>query len=126
MQRPQFEHERGINDYDYSLDSIDEVDALAREHDIAYDYDGYGEGSGVLPSYMTDTNTILADVEFVQGLQDYLDRSSSRGFKDRYTGRKSSRQARKAASNAISFFKIVIAYKINQLIKQSQENDDDD
>lgn len=94
---PKFEHEKGVNDYDYSLFPIDEVDMIAMQHDKAYDFEGYGEGyegaNGILPGFITDVRTIEADRKLLSDIQDYLEYVTWDNYTDMYTGRKPSSEA---------------------------------
>jgi len=114
------DHERGTNDYDYSLDPIDEVDQLAMLHDQAYDFDGYGEDGGWLPSWLTDISTIEADKILVQGAKDYLKRASEFGYKDKWTGRAPSQEAIDAANDIVTWVTRIIKYKENLKYEQDR------
>jgi len=104
-----FEQGKGVNDYDYSLDPIDEVDEMARKHDQEYDFDGYGDnGSWLFPASLTDYQTIEADRGFVQELKDYIERASQEGYVDNWTEKAPSQEALDAAKTAISYFENII------------------
>jgi RHS repeat-associated protein len=98
---PFTDYDRESNPYDYSLDPIDEIDELARIHDIAYDFEGYGETGGVLPAWLTDTKTIAADKALVQGATEYLERASREGYTDKWTKRSPSQETISAANDIV-------------------------
>lgn len=88
----------GQNRFIYDgLDPIDEVDALAREHDQAY------ERAGV-EDWHSDPKGIEADKVFVQGLKEYQKRASQDGYVDKNTGRPPSKEAFIAAEKGILAF----------------------
>jgi len=93
------------NFYDFSFDPIDEVDALAKQHDLDYatipDYEGW----------FKDNRTLDADVDFVQGLDEYLKKTKDKNYIDSYTGRPPSKEAKSAAKNARTAFSIVAIKK---------------
>lgn len=94
-----------VNPYNFNIPPIDEVDALARKHDMDYDYPGYKPGG-----YLNDPKTVPMDIEFVKGLQEYLNRAKQTGYIDKYSGRPPSTEAIEAARNAIHAF-ITMALK---------------
>jgi hypothetical protein len=119
---PKLDHKRGTNDYDYSLEPVDEVDAFAKQHDKNYDFEGYGEGFSILPKWLTDERTIGADILFVSQLEAYLERAADSEYIDKYTNNKPSAKAIKSAEQAIKYFKIIIAVKLNKIIKNGGSN----
>lgn len=98
------------NAFEYSETPIDEVDALARTHDVTY------EGSGAEDFY-SDTKGLLADILFVEGLESYLDKASQEGYTDAYTKKAPSKEAINSANIAVVAFKAIIANKVDNVIK---------
>ena len=92
------------NKYTYDETPIDEVDALARTHDMSYESDNATD-------WWSDPRGLAADRAFVQGLQEYLDRASQEGYVDAVTGRAPSDEAKSAATNAIRIFNLAIKNK---------------
>jgi RHS repeat-associated protein len=112
------EHDFKNNPYDYSLSPIDEVDGIARQHDMDYEevYNKTGEYNG----WKNDINTIEADKKMIAGWEDYLERATKKGFKDKYTGKAASEEAIKAAKQGVFYFKnIIIPHK--ERLKSAQE-----
>ncbi len=103
------------NNFTYSEEPIDEVDALARTHDMAYD-------NARVKDFYSDPAGLAADIAFVQGLETYISNASKEGYKDAITGRAPSSEAIKSANIAITSFKILIANKVDNLIKQQSNN----
>lgn len=98
------------NPYDYNKGPIDEVDAIARIHDLYYDFPGY-------TNYM-DPRTWEFDQIMVQDLNDYLERASKPGYIDKYSGKPPSKEAIKAAKDARVFIGALKSKKILQIIDQ--------
>jgi hypothetical protein len=99
---PRFEEDEQptkSNPYNFNIPPVDEVDALARQHDIDYDYPGYQPGG-----FLDDPNTVPMDISFIRGLQDYLARVQQKGYVDKYTGKAPSTEAIEAARNAATAF----------------------
>jgi RHS repeat-associated protein len=90
--------------YDYSMTPIDEVDAAAKIHDQEYELENY-------QGYTEDTRTIQADKRFIRNLQRAVTRYGIKGYKDAYTKRAPSREARGAADNAIVVIDLLSKYK---------------
>ena len=106
----------GVGDYDLSVKPIDMVDALAQAHDIGEDfvnYKGYNH-----PDYTAN------DIRFVRGLEAYYEKALyDDNYKDPFTGRKPSKEAIEAASNAINLFTWKISGKksrANELLKKGE------
>ena len=102
------------NSYDYSLPPVDEVDALARQHDKAYDFPGYS-------NWKDDVNTIDADKNFIKGLERYIKRANYSNYKDIYTNRRPSEEALDAATNAYMFFKYYVIPHKEELKKEQEK-----
>ena len=117
---PRKKHKWGSNDYDYSLSPIDEVDALAKEHDKAYDFEGFGKNAFLLPAWLTDTRTIDADIVLLQGAKDYYKNATRDGYKDKYTLKPPSQEALNAAQDIIRFFPAIIGYKLSEKIESGE------
>jgi RHS repeat-associated protein len=105
------------NSFLYNERPIDEVDGLARKHDMTYEKDGAKD-------FHSDPSGLSADIAFVEGLTTYVTNASKSGYKDAITGRTPSTEAIKSANIAIKAFKILIANKIDNLIKQSNQIED--
>jgi RHS repeat-associated protein len=110
------------NPYDFSLQPVDEVDGIAKQHDM--DYEDVYKKTGKYEGWYDDINTIGADKKMVAGWKDYLKRAIQKGFKDKYTNRMASEEAIEKAQQGIWFFEnIVIPHKENlKLEKERQEN----
>lgn len=110
------EQSKAANPYDYSVAPIDEVDGLARQHDIDYDFPSYVEGT-----WDSDPNTLPADRAFVNGLRAYLARAEDENYVDSYTGRVPSTEARRAARFAITFFENYVIPKKEGIQKEQKK-----
>ena len=98
---------KGYGNYDFSLTPIDEVDAIARRHDMAEhtsDFEDYGE-----------LRWVGADITLVKEMRSYLKNAQQDGSVDEYTGKAASGEALTAAANAIGLFEDVVKSKINQI-----------
>lgn len=95
--------------YDFSKDPIDQVDALAKEHDFAYT--AFAKGYPRKMGWLTDERTLEADRTFILGLKAYLINASDKNYIDPYTGKPPSTEAIKAAQRAITAFEIVSTVK---------------
>ncbi len=98
------------NRFTYNEKPIDEVDGLAKSHDMTYDKAGAKD-------WHSDPAGLIADIALVNGLIDYVNKSSKEGYKDAITGRAPSKEAIASAKLGITLFQGVIANKIDNLIK---------
>ena len=105
------------NSFTYDLEPIDEVDALARTHDMTYDQAGATD-------FYSDPNGLAADIAFVEGLKTFVANASTDGYIDAITGRPPSTESVKSAKIAITSFTILIANKVDNLIKQSNQGEE--
>ena len=101
------------NKFTYSEKPIDEVDALARSHDMNY------EKAGVT-DFHSDPKGIPADLELISELESYLERASQKGYKDAVTGKAPSKEAITSAKRAIYGFKLLMG---NKLCEKHKEED---
>lgn len=92
------------NSFEYSESPIDQVDALARIHDMSYDAVGAED-------FHSDPKGLAADIAFVAGLKSYLEQATQEGYKDPYTNKAASREAINSARIAIVAFETIIANK---------------
>jgi len=92
------------NRFTYDETPIDEVDDLARTHDMTYD-------EARVKNFYSDPAGVAADRAFVQGLETYL-ANASRGRNDAITGRAPSSEAIKYAERAVVSFRILVVTKI--------------
>jgi RHS repeat-associated protein len=95
------------NKWTYEEKPIDEVDALARQHDMDYD-------SAEVSDWLKDPAGIPADLKFVSELSQFLDRASQKGYKDSFTGRAPSRESIESARFAMSAFMLLIDNKMQE------------
>ncbi|HRD52967.1 MAG TPA: RHS repeat-associated core domain-containing protein [Flavobacteriales bacterium] len=86
------------NRFTYEEPAIDEVDALARTHDMNYDKAGAKD-------WHSDPRGIPADLEFIEGLERYVANASQEGYVDQVTGRPPSQEAVSSAKSAATFFR---------------------
>lgn len=117
MKGPLFGANAGTGDYDFSYKPIDMVDALGKQHDKEEDVRGF-------VSWRHPQN-IFADIQFVKGLEKYLDLAKDKNFIDPFTGKKPSEEAISAASNALTLFRGEIAEKkvsMLDLLRQGKVN----
>ena len=89
--------------YDFTEFPIDLPDALAKIHDNEMDITGFGS--------WTDIQWIAADINFVQGLTQFINNAKDPNYTDPYTGRKPSQQAVDFAKKAKTLFTGVVAFK---------------
>ncbi|HRF77972.1 MAG TPA: RHS repeat-associated core domain-containing protein, partial [Chitinophagales bacterium] len=73
------DHGTGTNTYRWDETPIDMPDAIAREHDLAMDVEGYQ------PSDWKDPENIFADISIVKQAELYLKESSSPGYEDPFS-----------------------------------------
>ena len=99
------------NAFEYSESPIDQVDALARTHDMTYDEAGAED-------FHSDPRGLAADIAFVAGLENYLEQASQEGYVDSYTKKAPSKEAINSAKIAVGAFKTIIANKVDNLIKE--------
>ena len=99
------------NKFTYSEKPIDEVDALARSHDMNY------EKAGVT-DFHSDPKGIPADLELISELESYLERASQKGYKDAVTGKAPSKEAITSAKRAIYGFKLLMGNKLCEKHKE--------
>ena len=92
------------------------VDAIAREHDIEQDIEDYESTDG-----WQDPQFAPADIRFVRRLKQYLKNIKDPAYIDPFTGRKPSREAKRAARNAIILFSLEIKRKLGQKFQESLE-----
>jgi RHS repeat-associated protein len=86
------------NAFTYDEPAIDEVDALARTHDMTYERAGAKD-------WHSDPKGLMADLDFIAGLEEYVANASKEGYVDKVTGRAPSKEAVSAAKGAAAFFK---------------------
>ncbi|MCK6610371.1 MAG: hypothetical protein L6Q78_04955 [Bacteroidia bacterium] len=101
------------NKYTYSERPIDEVDALARAHDMSYEKDNSND-------WWSDPRGLAADRAFVQGLQEYFERASQKGYVDEISKKAPSEEAKSAARNAIRIFNLAIKNKEAKLDEEKK------
>jgi len=96
---PEFE-----SGYNFSMTPIDGVDAAAKGHDIR---DGeQRNGSG----WLEDVGLLASDRTLLKEFKDYT-KNHKNGEIDIYTGRKASREAKRAAKSGALLFGMVVSYK---------------
>lgn len=103
------------NSFTYDEKPIDEVDRLAREHDISYDKAG-------VKDFHSDPAGLVADLIFVVRLKEYVANASKKGYKDAITERAPSSESIISANRAIAAFTILIANKIDNLLMQPNQS----
>jgi len=106
----------GESDYNFTQTPLDEFDAIAQKHDVTQskipDFKGH----------WNDKRTLESDNVFVQEVEAYLERASTKGYKDEYTGRKPSKDAIKNAKQALLYFKLVEVPRKEQLNKPEESS----
>lgn len=113
-------HNFKTNPYDFSLAPIDEVDEVAKAHDM--EYQAVYERTHQYDGWFDDIHTIDADKVMVAAWEAYLKRAIAPGFKDKYTGRPASEEALQKAQQGVSFFKnIVIPHKEYRKVKLREQ-----
>jgi RHS repeat-associated protein len=87
-------------DYDFSQEPIDQMDGIAKKHD---------KTQGAIPNFKghwNDERTLQSDKDFVKETKAYLKSARDKNFKDPYTGRAPSSQAKLNARLALVYFRI--------------------
>ena len=105
---PAEKHDFKKNPYDYSLDPLDGVDEIAKQHDKDYDFESYGDGFSILPHWLTDERTLEADQVLLKSIRKYLNNAKDPDFVDPVTGRKPSEEAIRKGRQMRFFFKNLI------------------
>jgi RHS repeat-associated protein len=101
-------------DYDFSNDPIDKVDGASKTHDI-----GQENLSKPFLGHWNDKRTLDGDKKFVEEIEVYQDKAKSKDFKDKYTGRPQSQEAKRNAWQAKLYFK---NFEIPRKEKLNKEN----
>ncbi|MCF8373975.1 MAG: hypothetical protein K9H64_20290, partial [Bacteroidales bacterium] len=105
---------REFGNYDFSISPLDMTDAIAREHDLIQN-----DNTGKSPWHI---DYIYDDILLVEKLQTFLSLvENDSSYKDPFTGREPSKEAIKAAENAIGLFSIVIGEKMVAIGKEYDE-----
>ncbi len=97
------------NEYDFTENPIDGVDAAAKKHDMAHAaIDNY-------QGWLEDNRTLASDKELLKDFEDYIHshklKLAAGVTKDQYTGRAASQEAITSAKTGKIMFNIVINYK---------------
>lgn len=92
------------NSYDWSMNPIDGIDAVSKNHDL--DQERIGTFN-----WLEDTRTLPGDKEAIKGWDKYVREYDGTGKIDQYTGRTASMETIRNGQEASIFFGVMTRYK---------------